>query len=348
MKKSALTKMTCSALGVFCAVLLYCGGPVPDLIPRISESPSIPNLIDRSPVIVVGKVNSVTPLGDTFHIGKRFAVRLQRVELLPEHFLRGRSPRESATFYQYAWAGEHILDWAMDVVRPGSRRIFFLDQDGDLLRATVDLGSSHLTIPAGHHGAGELGVGELPVRETIARLLLKPAADFDARSFAGSLPTGTYQAERIVGAARVSELLRALVNHSDPELSARACLALAGQFFGQSDCLEKLLQRPGLTDEVRRTARRTLETSVRRDTGLVDLLTENPKRWFAAEWSRATSREHLREHLRALAMHSDPRVARIVCGLLNDAYPMLSEPRCSAHPIGRKKEAQTSYGLEFD
>jgi hypothetical protein len=214
--------------------------PAVELVPR-PDRLEILEMINRADLIVVGVVEAEQPVRAARRNETKDSMPLQlmKVNLRVEGFIKGTRSGERLAFFYYrttgAWDGP-----APNLLAPGERDIFYLTSEGDLLRATNDVYSSHTEVGTGRHDV-HAEVNDAGVRETIARVLLLPGDGLNINSYVESLYVERAHAIDIVGKSRTADLLRSLLGNSDSRIRGRACILLAEPPLSERGCLENLL-----------------------------------------------------------------------------------------------------------
>jgi hypothetical protein len=221
-----------------------------EIVPR-PDRLDILERINRADLIVVGVVEAE----QTVRAGRRNPMRdsmplqLMRVTIRVEGLVKGTHSGERLDFLYYrttgAWDGP-----APNLLAPGERGVFYLIREGNLLRATNDVYSSHTEIGTGRHDVLP-EVSDIGVRETIARVLLMPGDGVDVARYVESLYVERAHAIVIVGKSRTADLLRSLLDNSDTRIRGRACILLAEPPLNERSCLEKLLHDDQATSQDR-------------------------------------------------------------------------------------------------
>jgi len=291
---------------------------------------SVRELTNRSSVVLVGTISSVESLGRRFRVGE-LIVQLSRVRISVEKVLKGNVPNKgTAGFWRYVWSGDTLPkdELSADFYAPGMRSIFFLDNEGDRLRSTVDVVQSRVGLMEGKLDGRvpEPGTG---VHEMVAKLLLSTGIDQDPEAFARSLANSAYYSIELIGKLKTLHLLRDLVNGSVGQVKTMACFELSGRFAGQDECLHELLQHFGTESWARRLAERQLSAGLKRDSSIKIELEKDPERWLNGH-ARSRDRVDIKDELRVLAIHADPGIRRIACNCMSQQFPDEPLPECWA------------------
>jgi hypothetical protein len=157
--------------------------------------------------------------------------------------------------------------------------------------------------------------------------MLTPGASPNIESFARSLPNSVYYSVQLIGKTGTARLLKDLVSRSVGKIKAQACLELAGRFPGQEDCLRDLLRKANRDVHVIPLAKKQLTTSLSRDAAIKKGLRKDPRNWLEGH-ARSHELEDIRDELSLLAMHADPEIRRVACGLLDHEFPGHGDPDC--------------------
>lgn len=226
----ALIVLTVAASSVSCQ-------PKPSVEIRASSSLSYPELVKRSPIIVVAKVVAVKVIGPEVSTTDehRYPLRLQRVTAVVENVLKGNAPLGEITFDRYGWSPDQPMAGPWGVVVVGQRNVFFLDTEGGALRATIDLYPAQIEVLSGRHPGYNRDLGR-KVEESIAEFLLMPGEDVRAEAFSESLRTASGISMELVGSDDTLRLLKSLLMSKELPIRAQACLIITERFKGQAQC----------------------------------------------------------------------------------------------------------------
>lgn len=304
--------------------------PQPEI--RSGESLSARELIKRSPVIVIGTTRSVKPVGNPRRVGE-IVVQLNEIEATVERVLKGDlADNEKVRFWRYTLTGDYPLKGGSspDFVNPGMRSVFFLDRDGTALRSTIDVVQSRLGLPPGN-AQDRVLKSDMTVEEKIAHSLL-PLTGANPEALARSLPNSVYYAVELIGKTGTTRLLRDVISRSVGVLGISACLELSARFPGQEYCLRDLLRQPSTDVEMKRRAERQLTTSLRRDAAIKKALQSDPENWLNSH-ARSQRRADVLDEISLLAMHGDPKIRQLACGLMAQKFPHHSVPDCTKRQV---------------
>lgn len=229
---------------VIIGVLLIAGiscAHAPNLDPHVSYL-EISEQIKKAQLIIVGVVeneSNVRRLISGTHL-ETTPLELREVRIRVEGSLEGNLSRPDLSFYYYrvmgAWDGAEP-----NLLGVGERSIFYLVRDAGIWRSTTDGYLSHTRLLTGDHSNSPV-IDNVPVQQTIARLLLVPSKGAELDGFLGSLRRTSALAMGLVGRAEVSHLLRDLLMNPSPEVRGHACIALAEFPLNEKGCLTKVVQ----------------------------------------------------------------------------------------------------------
>jgi hypothetical protein len=225
-----LIVLTVAVLGVSCQ-------PKPNLKVRANSPLSYPELVKRSPVVVVAKVVAVKVIGPEVRTTDehRYPLRLQRVTALVENILKGTAPLGEVTFNRYGWSPDAPMAGPWGVVVVGQRNVFFLDTEGGTLRSMIDLYPAQIEVLSGRRSGYWPDSGRT-VEGSIAEFLLIPGEDVRAEAFSQSLSTASGISMELVGQADTLRLLKSLIMSKELPIRAQACLVIRERFKGQVQC----------------------------------------------------------------------------------------------------------------
>ncbi|MBL0159306.1 MAG: hypothetical protein IPP47_19670 [Bryobacterales bacterium] len=308
-----------------------------------------PQLIFRSSTILVGTVRSVVCIQNGVPARRQPELLLDqmRVSLDVENVLRGnvRQSRLEFDFFTYSLSNKGgYTGPGRYRVEAGERRIFFLTWDDGVYRSAADVrGDYSLRVWSGLHRnfvrseppdeenffhSDSAGVGN-----DIATILLQLGEDYSREAMIGWLEMQQYVASVVSGRVRTAGLLRQLAaNSAELELSAAACLILAGQFPGQDACLAKYAEDQLLPAELRRKVREMVAGRDERKLNVIRWAKRHPVFGGFIAGSKMTpfpdSVAGLQAELTLMLDDSDREMRLLACeGLRQLAEP---EPRCQA------------------
>jgi len=243
------------AVGMYLLLILLLTGcsAAAELVPRPGRL-EIVERINRADLVVVGVVEAEQTVraGHRNETSESMPLQLMKVNIRVEGLIKGSYSAEQLAFLYFratgAWDGP-----APNLLAPGERDIFYLIREGDLLRATNDVYSSHTEVVTGRHNV-QPEVSDARVRETITRLLLLPGDGLDVTRYVASLYIEASNAIDIVGKSRTADILRSLLRNSDSRIRGRACILLAEPPLNERGCLENLLRDAQISSEDRERA----------------------------------------------------------------------------------------------
>lgn len=209
----------------------------------------------------------------------------------------------------------------------GSRYLFFLTRDGDVLRSIGDVGDYSLRIATGRHTERPTGPEEIGKR--MAEILLNPAdgADLDlmANTLLGSSEAADYWGSRPF----TVQLLRQLLPLGEP-IRSEACGVLVARYFGQYDCLRAIAGDTNEMAQHRQEASKELnEKSAERERLAEDL--KDPAALAFMDFA-GDSRHRLREEVQTLLFSEDSTQRQEACIALKRYFPSDPQPRCTGAP----------------
>lgn len=279
----------------------------PSNLPLSAELISTPTAIDKSSLVIVGRIKEIVPFGESRHTNRGQVVQPWRITVDVELVVSGRSPGNSVEYYLYNTASSvSFQNGTLERLKEGERRIFLLRSEGPILRSVTDLYASSLPFPRSR-------VPRLPgraigtVHERIARLLLTQDPDESAREFAESLDFASRRAIELVSHQSVSRLLAPLLRSRSAEVRSAACVANYELLFGDDTCLIAMLQHdvdPGFARRIRDDRRQRAYLRQRTEDAFRHGR-DCPLIWYAAGVDRSDS-SSVRGFFRFLAQHPDP------------------------------------------
>lgn len=286
----------------------------------------------NAPVILVGSVTAVQGLNEARLQASEWPadVTLERIQVRPERFLRGREDGAEVVFYRYGLLrGQLPGDVPIDSFHVGERRVFFLVRESGVLRTRVDIVASSFQVFSGAHpGPPSENPQEMP--RSIAEILVLPGTSLDEDGYVKALGVQTDRTvPLLVGFKGTTQLLRTVIAHPNKRLAAEACIALYRLSPFGDECAGVLLAEATLPDAVRQKIEETTRTYGSR----VDLETERfrktPVDWFTERFLAGTllgfggpaPKDDARFLLDELKKHADANVRRNAELLLRDYLP---------------------------
>ena len=149
-----------------------------------------PEVVDSAPIVIVGKMLSIRPVGRPIRAARSPGVELQLTELnvIVENVLRGSVTGSVATFYMYLLSqvgGEEYVSGLKYHAEAGERRVYFLKRDKGVLRSVGDVMRCYtIRIYSGSHELSRMSPG-ISVREAISVLLLSEGVEMTCEFAAG-------------------------------------------------------------------------------------------------------------------------------------------------------------------
>jgi len=223
----------------------------------------IPEQINQATLIVVGTVEDQRLVRTIADGAKReSALQLLAVRVRLEGVLEGsldKKYEKPLTFYYYqttgAWDGP-----APNIITPGERGIFYLVEDGGVLRATTDAYASHTRLETGRHTVSPV-TGKNQARESIGRLILLPGEGPDLAGYVASLGRNESLALALVGKSQVRQMLQDLLRNPSPAVRVRACITLAEFPLNERGCLAEVIRDVQTPSEDRKRAEELLRAA---------------------------------------------------------------------------------------
>lgn len=230
--------MTRALLAVVVALSFASCQPSAKLQIRPISAPTYRELTYRSFIVLVGSVTAVHVVGPEVKTGDKhkYPLRLQRITVQVENVLKGRPKAGKIAFYRYGWSPDQPMVGPWGNVVPGERNVFFLDQEGGVLRATADLYPSHIEVLSGRHPGYKPRVGQ-STEESIAEILLTPGEDVHPAAFSQGLRTASAIAIELVGPPGTLRIMGPLLTSKEAVLRQQACSVMTERFPGQVKCL---------------------------------------------------------------------------------------------------------------
>ncbi len=218
---------------------------------------------DYAPIVLVGKVLSIRPVGRPTRAARSPGVELQLTELnvIVENVLRGPVTGSVATFYMYLLSqvgGEEFPRGFKYYPQLGERRAYFLKRDNGVLRSIGDVMESY-TIPifSGSHEHSRMPPG-ISVRRAISVMLLSEGVEVPCE-FAENLQNSYEIAAQLTSREYAITLVRdlAATHHGIVELVARNIMVEEGYRDAQGAPLgaKPRVEPRRLPAPVRRSAR---------------------------------------------------------------------------------------------
>jgi hypothetical protein len=126
--------LSAGLVGLLCLLVARCSG-IPKLRPYSRQQPS--GQIYNAPIVVVGVLDSDTPVGDPSQLTD--GLQLRKVIVRVENVLRGKLANSAVTVYYFAFAVAYSSPWRpLGDWKSGERRILWLREDLGVLRTSCD------------------------------------------------------------------------------------------------------------------------------------------------------------------------------------------------------------------
>lgn len=320
----------CFTLFIGCVTACQTG---PRLRPRVEGWADRQAWLD-APIILVGSVTAVRGLSETpLQVSDWPAdVALERVQVRPERFLRGREGGAEVVFYRYGLLrGQLPGDVPTDSFQVGERRIFFLVRENGVLRTRVDIVASSFRVFSGTH-PGPKSESPLGMSRSIAEILVLPGASFDEDGYVKSLGVQTDRTiPLLVGFKGTAQLLRIVIAYPNKRLAAEACIALYTLSPFGDECAGTLLAEAKLPGTVRQKIEETVRTYGSRVALETERFKKRPVDWFTERVLAGTllgfdgpaPKDDAQFLLDELKKHPDPSVRRNAELLLRDYLPKI-------------------------
>ncbi|MEO8132001.1 MAG: hypothetical protein ABI822_33205 [Bryobacteraceae bacterium] len=333
--------------GIFCLNTFLTGAPfekLPEMhdllgsfVDNALEFEFEGDLRSLAPTIAVASVLSNKAIGAPKEALRFSGVYLQQraVHCRLENLLKGRTPGPEFSFYYFAdarlpKASPNPIHRILFEAKPGRRYIFFLSQEGQVLRSIGDVGDFTIPVFSGAHpGAADLNGNPDPAQLAgrIADILLVSGTGFDAREFARNIVYARLAADRVGSREYTAHLLRDLLSQTEPLRSA-ACYELVHSFYGQYQCLTNLSNDVSLDSGARERASRALEDEKRKELRLKEQLREPATLGFG-KMLRPDSRIANLEELKIMLSAPDPEIHRLVCRAIQRYFPRTPVKACN-------------------
>ncbi len=313
-------------------------GTLVDQIP--SGSCGYPGGVLFAPVVVIGVVEENRVVAEHVEAARYpcLYLDLHAVRCKRENSLRGKLTEPELTFYYFAQGTyadskpnpryKHLFE-----AKPGSRYLFFLIRDRDVLRSVGDVGNYSIRVATGTH-PGEQGVDPLDegpdtqnlrLGRQMTEILLTPGQGAEPAVMAARLSTQACFAEDWSSRLLVAQILRALTSQLEPVRSA-ACDVLTQHYYGQEDCLKSLAEDEKEPEVLRKAASGLLKEQLADRTQLIESL-QNPAESFYLQGA-GDSPHRIREELQTMLLGTDTALHEQVCAALRLYFPHDEEPKC--------------------
>jgi hypothetical protein len=209
---------------------------------------------------------------------------------------------------------------------PGSRYLFFLSRDRDVLRSIGDVGEYSVLVATGAHP--DLSTTNGDTGSMIPEILLTPGngADFALMASGSQMERSSSIADAWGSRLLTVQLLRRLTLLPEPVRSS-ACGWLVTSYDGQGDCLQAIAGDANESPENRQEALRELKEQNDFRPRLLEHL-KDPARLMDG-YLVDDSRRRVREELQTMLFGTDKVLHERVCTALKRYYPYEVDPRCS-------------------
>jgi hypothetical protein len=178
----------------------------------------------KAPIIVFGRVNSVTNIGGPKQSpgDPRVKTQLTTIGIDVLQTIKGKLNDSRLKFYFFAYSQENQVDLGVPTYTPevGQDRIFFLEAWQGVFRSIGDVTNYNLKVRSGARGGR-------PCRETaagccVAELLLVPSDGIDVDRFVQELGPTLFAAGVLCSPQKAQDFLKQLMQHPDSRLSGAA------------------------------------------------------------------------------------------------------------------------------
>lgn len=195
-----------------------------------------------APIVLVGLIRKDEVAGPVTasRWERAIALRLHRITVAVDVYLRGNLHRNNVVVYYFKFAGSYdgpapLGYWNRDSDNDkGLRRIFFLREDNGLLRLVCD-GKNTCTIPVGsgsHSNLSNTDHDVQPLESAIAEVLFSKGQGVSDHEFASSFSTSVNYVDEKFSVPK----LKAFVQSADADIRRAAC------FCFRSDLNSKYMQ----------------------------------------------------------------------------------------------------------
>lgn len=106
-------------------------------------------VIEQSTLVVVGRIVGIRVLGEARQTGQGVRVKMWKVEVDPEYWLRGHLDGRF-TYYLFNYSNDVVQNGDFEWLSRGDKRLFFLTYEGATIRAVADLYKTSIALPAGN------------------------------------------------------------------------------------------------------------------------------------------------------------------------------------------------------
>ena len=284
------------------------------------------------PIIVVASVEENQVVASHVEAARYKGVflDLHSVRCKRENSLKGGLSEQELRFFYFADgrppgsdAKPNPLYKRLFKAESGSRYLFFLTRDGDVLRSIGDVGDYSLRIATGRHSERPTRTEEIGKR--MAEILLTPADGADLDLMANTLLRSSEFADSWGSRPFTVQLLRQLLPLGEP-IRSEACGVLVARYAGQYDCLRALADDTNEAARYRQEASKELnEKSAERERLSEDL--KDPAALTFMDFA-GDSRHRLREELETLLFNEDKTQHQRACIALRRYFPRDPQPRC--------------------
>jgi hypothetical protein len=316
-----------AAIALASLVVIGCEG-TPALTPNIVGGRQPWDVWLSSPIVVVGKVTRLTPLGATSQFssdeGGPFPVKLWSVELEVEKTLEGRAPTGMVTVLAFLFEPGVVNYVGVKpyTLRPGDRKVFFLRRENGYIRLFSDVYSLDISVYTGRPNNSAYD-SSVSTGDRILSVYLTPGENPDLKGLASEIIVRFGPVSQFASPRKAVALLRRLTTSDSEAIRHSACLVLAEHFPSEIGCLEGMMMSGD--NAFKEKASRILTTGPDR---LILTLQHNP--FSIGDYQRL---DYAREMIELLSEHPDARVRLLSCGLLSEFQLQVPYPNCpQSHP----------------
>lgn len=238
--------------------------------------------------------------------------------------LKGWCPPSNFPLYRIDCYRNCPGDQGTGSLEPGNRRVFFLMNEGEILRSTVDLRQSEAIICTGRHDRLPAGL-DLP--HQISTLLLSPGDGFSPDHLADCLFHSRYDSMELVGYADTLSAIRPFLKSSSRRLRDQSCLVLAEYYFDVEGCLQATVNDLSAPAERKLIARQRLDALAGSKRDLLEWIASPSDIYLRARASWDTP-DGVFDLLRVLAQHEDQRIRANACKVGATMFPSKPLPEC--------------------
>lgn len=298
--------------------------------------PGRPRALAEAPIIAVGTVRTVEPVGEPQPAARlpRFPLRVQVIRFDLEVLLKGDIPPGRMKFCHFASASHDPLPTHQSAFQAaaGQRYLFFLAAENGAYRAVTDAEVVAIPLYAGapppdFRVPSEEQLWQDPslLSRAIAQLALQPRDGAEPDRMIQGLPELFVLAGQFGHLRPFFEAVRRLA--TGPSADAWACLHLNRWFPGQSACIAGLLRNKGLPSQQLSALEEGFRQAQAHDQSVVAMLEEGDFPRLAPGPLRDTVTGN-REMLEILLEGSNPALRAASCAALRRHFPGAA-PACN-------------------